>query len=92
MIKHRAIATLGIGFGAAGIATLGFLAQPPEARQEHVVVKPAYYGVAGPAVFVPYPHKKPAVAPPPCVAETTTHGFDEDEIMLALFAAMSIDS
>ena len=73
-------------------ATLGFLAQPTDNNQEKVVVKPAYYGVAGPAVFVPYPHKNPAISPPAFNENPQAADFDDEEIMLALFAVASLGS
>lgn len=84
-MNHRSIATLGIGFGAVGIATIGLLAAQPEAKND-LVVRPAYYSVANSAVFVPYPHRKPEIAPPKIEPPQPLDGFDEDDLMLALFA------
>ena len=85
-MNHRSIATLGIGFGAVGIAAIGLLsAQQPEA-EKNIVVRPAYYSVANSAVFVPYPYRKPEIAPPKIEPNLSDGEFSDDDLMLALFA------
>lgn len=90
-MNHRSIATLGIGFGAVGIATIGLLTAQPEAENNHVV-RPAYYSVANSAVFVPYPHRKPEIAPPRVDPGGLHDDFSDDELMLALFVVSSLAS
>ena len=90
MSNHKALATLGLGFGTLAIASIGFLT-PEAVQQGGIKATPVAFDIPGEVIFVPWPKRTPNIDPNDSKTAISQE-FDDMEQALMLFAVVSLNS